>query len=120
MATSTITALVAADAEARVVDLGMRRELDQMLEHTLQNVTGLCRPRHTGMRPRMSRRRPAAGDLGASRRPPRRRGVRSYGLGLGRVANRDVLAGGMPSFRDAVRIRGRRWTVGPFWDRRCC
>ncbi len=61
MATSTITALVAADAEARVVDLGMRRELDQMLEHTLQNVTGLravrvtleCDPACPGVAPRL-------------------------------------------------------------------
>jgi hypothetical protein len=39
--TTTIPVEIAPDAAARVAELGMQRELEQMLEHTRQAVPGL-------------------------------------------------------------------------------
>jgi hypothetical protein len=38
---TTVPVQIAADAAARVDELGMRRELDQMIEHAIQTAPGL-------------------------------------------------------------------------------
>ena len=38
---TTVPITTTADAEAHVADLGLRRELDQMVEHTLRHAPGL-------------------------------------------------------------------------------
>jgi hypothetical protein len=41
MSTATIPVTVTPEAAARVAELGMQRELDQMLEHAKQTIPGL-------------------------------------------------------------------------------